>query len=222
MQPQTKQSVTGWQIKRGDINDVKQMYKEAIKGTGNEKVKIILGDIPTQTKNLIKDKFGIDLTGYKRSVTKDALNHINDKHGVKAGKYAVNPDDFAKYEEITTRPDKIAKTKSKDGLLDTITYYKRDGDAYYIVEEIRTGRNELSLKNMYKNKSTAPIMKIVDGNNIKWINTTDNQMFKVLSADNPQLTSNSPNDRILPFSDSSVDTIIPQNTENVAKNLYPI
>lgn len=68
------------------------------------------------------------------------------------GQIAVTPDDFKLIPQIVSAPDGIDRVGVSGIGRALIRHTKRIGDAYYVVEEVRTGRKTLALETMYKRK----------------------------------------------------------------------
>ena len=94
----------------------------------------------------------IDLTGYKRVITVQDVNHVIKQHGKDSrDKHPINYSDFLHIPLIISEPDEIIKGSISDRTkLQCILYKKKIGDMYFYVEEIRTRREKLALKTLYK------------------------------------------------------------------------
>ncbi|MDR0665886.1 MAG: hypothetical protein LBF71_00580 [Campylobacteraceae bacterium] len=147
-----------------------EFFKKAL---DNKSVKSELQLDPVDNKNalMIKESIGLDIKGYERKITSDGVIHIENEHGVNSNdRHKITDDDIMLYEDIVTNPDKIAKSKTTQGL-DAIVYQKRYNDTIYIVEEVRTGSRKnknpsLALKTMFKNSIDK--WKRYKGKDIEW------------------------------------------------------
>ncbi|MFA5619022.1 MAG: hypothetical protein WDA08_01805 [Weeksellaceae bacterium] len=119
-----------------------------------------IGKITPEQAKILKEKLGIDPTGFKHTLDKSEIVHTLNEHGeVKAesnrGQIAVTENDFLRLPEILNNPDKIEYSgKNKKGL-ETIKYTKAFNGTTYVVEEVRNGRKELALNTMYKRKTKS-------------------------------------------------------------------
>lgn len=98
---------------------------------------------------------GLDVNGFKHSVDVDGLVHINDRHGVDnetiEGQKPVTDEDIENIPDVVNTPDYLVYGKKTTKGKDTIGYIKTMGDdTTYYVEEVRTGKETLSAKTMYK------------------------------------------------------------------------
>lgn len=107
-------------------------------------------------------EYGLDIKGYEHSIDVSAIKHIIKKHGNQSreqarGQVAITEKDIISIPSVVSNPDFIVfGTKTSSGL-DGILYVKTmpDGTTNY-VEEVRTGKNTLSAKSMWKQKSVRP------------------------------------------------------------------
>ncbi len=94
-----------------------------------------------------------DLTGYKRVITVQDINHVLKKHGKKSkDKNPINYADFLLIPDIINNPDKIylSNERSKQSQLQVIIYKKKFFNTFYYLEEVRIGKKKVALKTLYK------------------------------------------------------------------------
>lgn len=111
-----------------------------------------LGYLSEEEILLIKDKFEMDLTGYKRVITVDDVNHAIKRHGnIKVDSYPIDYADLLLIPHIVNNCDDLIQGEETNQTnLKTLIWIKEIGDKYYFVEEVRTGRSKLALKTFYK------------------------------------------------------------------------
>jgi hypothetical protein len=102
-----------------------------------------------EIKQLSK-KIEIPLTINKRVISTDDIKHAYEKHSVDA--CPLEWSDFILVDIITKYYDSVKNGNKTTHGLNTIIYEKIIGDKYFVVEEIRVGRNKLSFKTMYKQR----------------------------------------------------------------------
>lgn len=110
---------------------------------------------------IIEKKTGIkDIAGYQHQIDESAVRHIFKKHGneeseSKRGQVAITAEDFKRLPEITDPllADSVDRGEAQEDGTQTIIYRKKFDDTLYVVEEVRTGRQYLALKTMWKVRS---------------------------------------------------------------------
>ncbi len=140
-------------------NDVNQFIDEALKDKKSQQT-LLLRPVTAEEAGLVKDKIGIDVTGYSHYLNAADLRHIINKHGVHAegsdGQIPLTEKDLELIPSILSSPQDIQKGNptQREGL-PTIRYMKSDDNGVYTVVEVVHGRNKkLVVKTMWK-KSTA-------------------------------------------------------------------
>jgi phage-Barnase-EndoU-ColicinE5/D-RelE like nuclease3 len=108
--------------------------------------------------NILEQKTGFKLIGYKRIIDKFGINHTLKQHGeVEAenlrGQIAVTKKDFELVPIIAISENIIDVSKNKFGN-DIILYEAIIKNTFYYIEEVRKGRKELCMTTMYKRKPT--------------------------------------------------------------------
>jgi hypothetical protein len=124
----------------------------------NENRKVSLGKARSRLcKDLSKD--GFDLVGYTHELDVYGVRHAIGEHGdpqkeTPRGPIAITNEDIKKIPYIIKHYDSVKHTGKNSSGRDVIQYIKKmkDGVVFY-VEEIREGRQTLSINTLYKRKS---------------------------------------------------------------------
>lgn len=136
---------------------IKQFVQKALNSSENKMQRIELGDV-TEAQNEDYKKMGFNFNGYKHTVDNYTIKHIIKEHGNEGrgktrGQFAVKEEDFELIPDIIRNYDSVKlleKRKPKE--LDTLQYIKEYDNKTYLFEEVRTGRKELAIKSLKKNK----------------------------------------------------------------------
>jgi valyl-tRNA synthetase len=125
----------------------------------NTPEKTVIGKVSSEAAKLLTNLIGIAITEeFIHSIDRSSINHVLNQHGdekieTNRGQLKITEKDFEKIVDIISMPDEILKGEPNSRNLETITYVKKESDGTYIfIEEIRTGRKELTLNTMYKKK----------------------------------------------------------------------
>jgi hypothetical protein len=136
---------------------LKEFIQKVLANPSNIQEKYSLGKISDLQAKEIKEKTGLDLSGYERTIENFGLYHAikhhgNEKKEANRGQKAITPDDFEKIPDIVNKPDDIINlgASKRGGVL--LQFIKKIGDIFIYDEEIRTKRKELTIKTMYKRK----------------------------------------------------------------------
>ena len=106
--------------------------------------------VSEETRLYCMDEFNIDITGYFHFIDSDIVRHLIKRHGKTSNdRNPITNQDFLLIPIIQKEFDHRWTTRTKQGLF-SITYVKKIVDTYYYVEEIRTGRKKLALKELRK------------------------------------------------------------------------
>ena len=137
-----------------------EFVKKAISHKENTTLKKTVAKASDKLVKFAK-KHGLNIDGYKHVIDNYSIKHILKQHGdpkkeAAKGQLPITEADIAKYRDIVENFDAV-KTggKTKQGR-DTFVYAKLYKDELYVVQEVRTGKNELALTTMYKKKVTTP------------------------------------------------------------------
>jgi hypothetical protein len=119
-------------------------------------------DVTPEEVAVIKEKTGLDVTGYKHEITNEAARHILREHSNAAlekerGQLPVTVKDIASIPEIVRTADAITPGGlTKDGL-QTVFYQKKVNGYAYLLETVQTGRQTLRVKSMWKTSSARVV-----------------------------------------------------------------
>jgi hypothetical protein len=135
---------------------ISQLVKRAVKSGAGDLEKEVLGKISKSEADLIKQKTGINVSGYYRVIDSYSIIHTLNTHGDKEkealrGQLPISAKDFENIPLIVNTKNIVYKGKNKKGL-DVILYSAELNNRYYYAEEIRTRRKELVLNSMWKRK----------------------------------------------------------------------
>jgi hypothetical protein len=119
--------------------------------------KITINELEKSEVENIKNHINIDLTGYKRVIDSHAINHVIKNHGnvkreILRGQIAVNEGDFEKISEIIAEPNTIEYAGKNDIGRDLIKFTQSKDEKLIYVEEVRSGKKEVALQTLYKQK----------------------------------------------------------------------
>jgi hypothetical protein len=98
---------------------------------------IKVSDVDPTLVKVVKQQFGIDITGFSHVLKDNDIRHINKSHGDKSSdKYKVTVDMLANVQDVIENCDTIyLGYDTKDGH-QTIVYEKKDGTRTFYVEEV--------------------------------------------------------------------------------------
>ena len=106
--------------------------------------------VSEETRAYCKKNLNLDVAGYYHYMDSDIVKHLIKRHGQSSNdRNPISMQDFLLIPIIQKEFDYRWVSKTKQGLL-AITYVKKVVDTYYYVEEIRTGRKKLALKELRK------------------------------------------------------------------------
>ncbi|MDR2081786.1 MAG: hypothetical protein LBP54_07890 [Campylobacteraceae bacterium] len=185
---------------------IREFVIKALKLQGNNKESIKIDVAPEQVTK-IKNALNINLEGYSRVFESDYIKHDFKEHGLNSKDKArpITEDDFLRYEDIVTNPDRVAISFTDRGQR-AITYVKKYDDKVYVVEEIRTKRKSLAFFDMYKSSLTRPDESILNGQTLKFVDVNSAALM-LHNADKTALKLHVRNDSQLPNN----NIIIPQS-----------
>jgi len=137
---------------------IESLYGRTVSKVSNALDKIIIGAVSDENAQSVKDATGIEISGLKRTIDNYAIKHILKNHGdakkeEARGNIAVTKEDILKIPSIVSSPDAVITAGKTQIGRDAVVYKKRVNGTTYYIEEIRTGKDELSTTTMYKKKS---------------------------------------------------------------------
>lgn len=121
--------------------------------TPYNKQTLTIGRANPRTVQIIKNKTGIDVSAFTHQVDNYALRHAFKKHSKDPS--PLTEDDFRLIPDIIKNPTSVALDNKTNKGLYAMKYIKKYQDIIYYIEEVRTGRNTLSMTTMYKTKGSG-------------------------------------------------------------------
>lgn len=140
----------------GKIDNPAHLVDIALSRNDGNKAFSELGNVSKEVVEKIKQTIGIDVSGWQHSIDEASIRHVFDSHGnseteSKLGQIAITRDDIGRLLDVVNSPDNIDKGNEPN----TIELSKRIGNEVFVVQEIKTGRNKLALKTMWKKPLSA-------------------------------------------------------------------
>ncbi|MFZ1829070.1 MAG: hypothetical protein WAW42_09940 [Candidatus Competibacteraceae bacterium] len=124
----------------------------------NTKQAIRYGIVGPIEASRLQQATGLDLNGYKHTVDSFAIRHALNEHGKESetqrGQTPLTKEDFSRIPEIVNAPDRVERGGKDATGNDLIRYAKRYNGTTYYVEEVRTKRQELMAKTLWKTRTT--------------------------------------------------------------------
>lgn len=120
--------------------------------------KLDLGKLSDEEVNRIREELGFDLEDYHRIMDNSAINHTLNHHSnikkeAQRGQIAITPADFGLIPQIVSQPNTIEYANKNQHGRDLIKHTKTLTEKVIYVEEIRTGKKEVALQTLYKQKN---------------------------------------------------------------------
>lgn len=146
----------------GTADDLSALFATASTKPSAKKESVRYGVVSGEAAKKLKAATGLDLDGYRRSVDNFAARKVFNDHGTAKtetprGQQPVTTEDFKKIPDIVEHYDKVEPAGKDAAGNDLIRYTKRYNGHTYYVEEVRTGRNELMAKTMWKTRSRVDL-----------------------------------------------------------------
>lgn len=133
----------------------------ALSNMNNDKQVFEFGALTDDEVSRLFKLTGVALSGYRRVIDNFAVRHVFKNHGdekkeTQRGQIAVSPDDFNLISLILIQYDSFSIEKNRIG--NFIFRYTLNTDKFRLVyaEEVRTGRRELAVQTLYKQKIRKP------------------------------------------------------------------
>ena len=131
-----------------------QRLREVLSGKTDETV---YAHVTPETATQIKAATGLDVSGSRHFVDRDALTHIHKQHGVgredQPGHLPITQDDLERIPAIVAHPDKVENGGISGRDAQTIKYTKRFNGTTYYVEEVWKKEKLLAAKTMFKKET---------------------------------------------------------------------
>lgn len=122
--------------------------------------RLFLGNIGPELGQIIKNKTGIDITGYSLVIRSDNVTKIFKDHGsdkeYKRGQIPVTVDDIAAIPQIISEADKIERTTDTDMGKPAIRFEKNFRGKDVVIEYVSDKRRMLYTQTMWINKKNPP------------------------------------------------------------------
>ena len=139
-------------------NKISDFYDRVVSTKPKTNIRELLGGVSKNNIDAVKQKTGIDLTGYERVIDSSGINHILKHHGdeaveAKRGQIAITRDDIAHIPEIVESPDDIKYVGTNEKGLRVIRYQKNINGIIYYFEEVRGGKKNVAPNTLYKRKA---------------------------------------------------------------------
>ena len=158
LQPYTTAQVENWKnsksivVSKG-LEHVKEFVKKAIEGANIGK-KLYFGTVSPQMAEKIKEKTGLDLTGYNVTLRADEVRKIFKDHGTEKtemprGQRPITADDFEKIQEIIENPDDIIYTGDRYQEKPVIHFVKTINGKTTVVSYVSSKHKDLTVQTMY-------------------------------------------------------------------------
>lgn len=152
------------EIKISNINTnsiIVKFVEEAIanskKGDKNlENTWLNFGNIPQHTIDYVKNKFNINLTGYKYVLEASYVLHTLSRHGDESNDHCpISVSDFCFIPLIISEFDKIEAGTTKNNNLKSLLFKKKIGNQWFYTTatEERTRKKSLAFNTLYKRKT---------------------------------------------------------------------
>jgi len=152
-----KNTIVGGEKTIGDLVDY------VLTDTTNAKRAVRFQTVTPEEAAQLKKQTNLDLEGYHHTIDNYGIKQALEQHGnmnseTQRGQLPIEKSDIQMIPEIVKNYDSVKMIpKGSEGSngpsLDLIRYEKRiDGSVYY-VEEVRTGRNELTTKSLWKTRA---------------------------------------------------------------------
>lgn len=143
-------------IVKGGIKAIRDIITFARSGPANEKRGVRFATVEDAQAMAILESIGADVSGYTHMIDNFGIRHALNEHGnpdveARRGNMAITDDDILKAPEIVKTAERIESGGKDSAGRDLVRYVNtvKDGTIYY-VEEVRTKRNELAFKTMWK------------------------------------------------------------------------
>jgi valyl-tRNA synthetase len=134
---------------------------KSLTNPSHKQTKFCLGKLSNQEIAKLRTKTGFDLADFERIIDNFAIRHAFSQHGnpkveEQRGQIAITINDFENIVELIENFDKIETGEKNTAQRDLLKYSKdKEVCKYVYVEEIRTGKKELAMQTMYKQKSAT-------------------------------------------------------------------
>lgn len=149
------------------ISDIVYFVKNArAKKGGGER--LYMGTVPDATAQFIRNKTGMDVTGYTAVLPGSSVQHIFKNHGNDAteaprGQRAVTENDIVLIPRVLADPDSVTLSTDTDAFgRPVMLISKQIGDNYITAQAITDGRHMLSTNSLWIQKKKNPLDTVSD------------------------------------------------------------
>lgn len=149
------------------ISDIVYFAKNArAKKGGGER--LYMGTVPDATAQFIRNKTGMDVTGYTAVLPGSSVQHIFKNHGNDAteaprGQRAVTENDIVLIPRVLADPDSVTLSTDTDAFgRPVMLISKQIGDNYITAQAITDGRHMLSTNSLWIQKKKNPLDTVSD------------------------------------------------------------
>lgn len=174
-------------------SDIDIFIETAKKAPSN--AKLYFGKIGSNIAKKIKSKLGVEIENYNLSLSANAINHILKNHGdikteTDRGQVAINDNDFKLIPQIVTEFDDVIDSGLTTEGKKVITFKKRIGDTYYLINYVSDKNHNLEVKTMYKQKKKNSATASDELNPQSWTSETDSGTSSFSDNNIPQINEN--------------------------------
>jgi hypothetical protein len=144
----------------GGSKEIGALYDYATSDKTNRKRAVRYHDVTPDEARLLKEKTGLELDGYSHTVDSFGIRHAMRQHGnaekeSKRGQIAISSEDIKMAPEIVKNYDSVEHAGTTGKGEDVIKYSKKVNGFIYYVEEVRTGRKELTMQSLWKIRNAS-------------------------------------------------------------------
>jgi leucyl-tRNA synthetase len=140
--------------------EITELLKYSYGRKAGKRVRLAFGFVGPDQAALIREKTGVDAQGVFHVIDNYAINHITKEHATywieeQRGQIAITDSDYLLLPSIAEAPDLVEHAGKTHQGLDVIRLAKRVNGFIFVVEEVHSGRNLLSVTTMYKKTPAA-------------------------------------------------------------------
>jgi diguanylate cyclase (GGDEF)-like protein len=137
---------------------INALANRARQGKSQKKDAVRFKGVAPKATKILKNKADVDASGFTHEIDNSSVRHALKRHGnpeaeTRRGQGAVTVSDFAKVPDVVRNPDRVEYAGTTHQGLPVLRYYKRINGHMVVVEEARTGKNQLSLVTMWKTRA---------------------------------------------------------------------
>ena len=142
------------------VNRLRELFDYACTNPPTGKRFVTYGVVGREEAARLDCATGLDLTGYRRFIDDQAINHILAEHGdfhheTDRGQLPVTFEDLLLIPDVVSQPDRVVRGRKTGTGLEAVLYEKQINGFVCCLEEVRTGNQLLAVKTLFKRKTTA-------------------------------------------------------------------